>query len=103
MYANDFCVPFQGCYETMVPSSRLARYRMVIDGTYSDGAAALAMGKTPPPPPPPQHVQLNGVPGIDLVNELKRRVRMRVTNIVSGRFRQAFTKPAAGTTRPPGS
>ena len=103
MYVCDFCVPFQGCYETMVPSSSLARYRMVIDGTYSDGAAALAMGKTPPPPPPPQHVQLNGVPGIDLVNELKRRVRMRVTNIVSGRFRQAFTKPAAGTTRPPGS
>jgi hypothetical protein len=100
MYANDFCVPFQGCYETMVPARNLARYRMVIDGTYSDGAAALAMGKTPPPPPAPQHVELNGVPGIDLVRELKRRLRLRVANFATGRLRQAFTKPAAGTTPP---
>src|SRR5262249_29941862 len=49
MYSNDFCIPFQGCYETLVPMSSLARYRMVVDGTYSDGAAALAVGKLPQP------------------------------------------------------
>src|SRR5207244_2751854 len=103
MYANDFCVPFQGCYETLVPPSSLARYRMVIDGTYSDGAAALAMGKLPRWATVPSGVTLKGVPGIELVQELKRRLQPRLTNLISARLRQAFVKPAVPTKSPPNS
>ena len=103
MYANDFCVPFQGCYETLVPPSSLARYRMVIDGTYSDGAAALAMGKLPRWATVPSGVTLKGVPGIELVQELKRRLQPRLTNLISARLRQAFVKPAVPTKSQPNS
>ena len=92
MYANDFCVPFQGVYETLVPASSLARYRMVVDGKYSDGAAALAIGKLPRSTTVPSGVTLRGVPGIELLQELKRRVQPRLTNLISARVRQTFAR-----------
>ena len=92
MYANDFCVPFQGVYETLIPASSLARYRMVVDGKYSDGAAALASGKLPRSTTVPSGVTLRGVPGIELLQELKRRVQPRLTNLISARVRQTFAR-----------
>jgi hypothetical protein len=99
MYANDFCVPFQGCYESLVPSSSLARYRMVIDGAYSDAASALAMGKLPRQVVVPSGVTLKGVPGMELVQELRRRVQPRLKNLIAARLRRTFAKPSPPTHR----
>jgi hypothetical protein len=96
MYANEFCVPFQGCYESMVPKRTLARYRMVVDGMYSDGAKALETKSVPTrhlTAVPESTGQLTQVPGIELVREVVRRVGLRVRNVRTGRFRQALARP----------
>jgi hypothetical protein len=109
MFANDFCIPFQECYEGSVAPGVLSRYPMVVDGLYADRAVASSPASPPPAPPTPSpsptppapSVGLVETPSVDLVRELKRRVRLRLGSLLTGRLRQAFKKPATGRTRPP--
>ncbi len=95
MYPNEFCVPFQGVYEPMVPARALARYPIVVDGKTLNAAEALRI-KTEPGRQLSgvSGLELRGAPGIELVHELFRRAGLWLRSLRSGAFRQAFTKPA---------
>jgi hypothetical protein len=95
LYSNEFCVPFQGVYEPMVPARTLARYPMVVDGQTVNAADGMS-GKTEPPRQL-SNVQpvlgLSSAPGMELLRELVRRAGLRVRSLRAGNFRQAFVKP----------
>jgi hypothetical protein len=66
---QPFCVPFQGVYEPMMPEAAMSRYSMVIDGEIASGRSAKAITKQ----------NLGEVSGWDLVRELRRRIRRRIS------------------------
>jgi hypothetical protein len=68
MYPTDFCVPFQACYEPLVPRSSLARYRVVVDGEYWDVARAMEIRG---------FRSLDAVPADEMIRDLVRRIGMR--------------------------
>lgn len=100
MYECEFCMPFQGGYEDPIPDRTLARYRMVIDGQYYDGASARRIrqrqGVKPVLIPSYSFVQLRYVLARDLVLELTRRIQQRIQQLLQGRFKQAVASPRIG-------
>lgn len=98
MYPTDFCVPFQVCYESMIPKKNLARYRVVVDGRYVDAVAAMqfrsaSLSAAPVMTEAQARMALSAAPGIELVRELGRRVKARLATLMSGRVRDALAKP----------
>jgi hypothetical protein len=45
IYDREFCVPFQGLYEDMMPADTLARYQMIIDAEVMDGKRVRHLSK----------------------------------------------------------
>ena len=72
-YDKPFCVPFQGVYEPMTSDQHLARYAMVVDGEIFDAARARRHVTAA------RSARLAELPGRDLLAELSRRIRRRLT------------------------
>jgi hypothetical protein len=72
-YDKPFCVPFQGVYEPMTSDQHLARYAMVVDGEIFDAARARHHVTAA------RSARLAELPGRDLLAELNRRIRRRLT------------------------
>lgn len=88
-----FAVPFQEVYEDLIPSDAYGRYSIVVDGETLDGqrvkylkgltaASAAAAPRPAPSPPAAPRIPLDDVYGRDLVTEIGKRIKRRLSNLL---------------------
>jgi phage gp37-like protein len=86
-------VPFQGAYEQMTPDEAMARYCLIVDGEFYDGARVKYITKEKAITdevarrtaglPDPAQTQLRNMPGTELLRELRYRIKRRFINAFS--------------------
>lgn len=67
----EFCIPFQSSYESAQTPENLARYSYVVDGARLSGRLAFEISQ--------KHSSLEKISGRNLLGELVRRMRRRLT------------------------